>query len=94
MTDMLWIPGGTFRMGSDAFYPEERPVHDVTVDGFWIDRCAVTNEEYATFVDATSYVTVAERPLNAEDYPGAPKENLVPGSMVFMRTRGPVDLRN
>jgi sulfatase modifying factor 1 len=78
----------------DAFYPEEQPVHAITVDGFWIDRCAVTNDEYATFVDATSYVTVAERPLKAADYPEAPKENLVPGSMVFMKTRGPVDLRN
>jgi len=94
LTDMLWIPGGTFRMGSESFYLEERPVHDVTVDGFWMDRCAITNDQYATFVGATSYVTVAERPLNAADFPGAPPENLVPGSMVFRKSNGPVDLRN
>ena len=92
--DMTWIAGGTFQMGSAAYYPEERPVHAVTVGGFWIDQCAVTNEEFARFVDATGYVTIAERPPNAEDFPGAPPENLVPGSMVFQRRGGPVDLRN
>ena len=61
MADMTWIAGGTFQMGSDTFYPEERPAHDVTVDGFWIERCPVTNEEFARFVDATGYVTLAER---------------------------------
>jgi len=91
---MTWIAGGTFQMGSAAFYPEERPVHAVTVDGFWIDQCAVTHEEFARFVEATGYVTVAERPPSAEDFPGAPPENLVPGSMVFQRRGGPVDLRN
>ena len=91
---MTWIAGGTFQMGSAAFYPEERPVHAVTVDGFWIDRCAVTNEEFARFVDATGYVTIAERPPRAEDFPGAPPENLVAGSMVFQRRLGPVDLHN
>ena len=63
--DMTWIAGGTFQMGSAAYYPEERPVHAVTVGGFWIDQCAVTNEEFARFVDATGYVTIAERPPNA-----------------------------
>jgi formylglycine-generating enzyme len=92
--DMLWIPGGTFRMGSDDFYPEERPVHEVTVDGFWMDRCTVTNEQFARFVETSGYVTLAERPLNPADYPGAPAENLVPGSMLFHKTTGPVDLRN
>ena len=61
--DMVWIPGETFRMGSEDFYPEERPVHEVSVDGFWIDRYTVTNEQFARFVDATGYVTLAERPL-------------------------------
>ena len=92
--DMAWIPGGTFRMGSEEFYPEERPVHEVAVSGFWMDRYAVTNEQFARFVAQTSYVTVAERPLKPEDFPGTPAENLVPGSMVFHKTRGPVDLRN
>jgi formylglycine-generating enzyme required for sulfatase activity len=91
---MVWIPGGTFRMGSEDFYPEERPIHEVAVDGFWIDRHAVTNEQFKRFIVATGYQTVAERPLNPADYPGAPKENLVPGSMVFRKTQGPVDLRN
>jgi sulfatase modifying factor 1 len=90
--DMQWIPGGTFRMGSDDFYPEEGPVHEVAVDGFWMDRHVVTNEQFARFVDATGYVTVAERELNPADYPGAPPENLVPGALVFHPTRGPVDL--
>ena len=84
---MVWIPGGTFRMGSEKFYPEERPVHDVTVDGFWMDRSTVTNEQFARFVEATGYVTLAERPPNPADFPGAPPENLVPGSMVFQKTR-------
>jgi formylglycine-generating enzyme len=92
--DMVWISGGTFRMGSEEFYPEERPVHEVAVSGFWMDRSAVTNAQFARFVEAAGYVTLAERPLNPEDYPGAPVENLVPGSMLFHKTRGPVDLRN
>ena len=90
--EFVWVPGGTFRMGSDAHYPEEAPVHSVTVDGFWIRPTTVTNREYAEFVDATGYVTVAERPLDPRDYPGAPPENLVPGSLVFTMTPGPVDL--
>jgi formylglycine-generating enzyme required for sulfatase activity len=63
-------------------------------DEFHIDRYAVTNEEFARFVDATGYVTVAERPPDPADFPGAPAENLVPGSMVFVGTPGPVDLRH
>ncbi|MGO9143841.1 MAG: SUMF1/EgtB/PvdO family nonheme iron enzyme, partial [Streptosporangiaceae bacterium] len=66
--DMAWIPGGTFRMGSADFYPEERPVHRVTVDGFWMDRHPVTVTEFRRFVSETGYVTVAERPLAAADY--------------------------
>ncbi len=91
---MVWIPGGTFRMGSEKFYPEERPVHELAVDGFWMDRYEITNEQFARFVEATGYLTLAERPLNPADFPGAPVENLVPGSMVFHTTTGPVDLRN
>ena len=81
-------------MGSADFYVEERPVHEVTVEGFWMDRDAVTNEQFARFVEAAGYVTLAERELNPADFPGAPPENLVPGSMVFRKSQGPVDLRN
>ena len=90
----VWIPAATFRMGSDAHYPDEAPSRSVSVDGFWIDPFQVTNRRYAAFVEATAYVTVAERPLDPADFPGAPAENLVPGSLVFTRTRGPVDLRH
>ena len=92
--DMAWIPGGTFRMGSEAFYPEERPVRRVQVDGFWIDRHQVTNERFARFVDATGYVTVAEIPPREEDYPGALPEMLVAGALVFHKTQGPVPLND
>jgi formylglycine-generating enzyme len=92
--NMVFIPGGKFQMGSDKFYPEERPVREVTVDGFYIDKFAVTNAEYKIFVDDTGYVTVAERPLNPEDYPGAKPELLVPGALVFHGTSGAVDLNN
>ncbi len=92
--DMVWVPGGTFRMGSQDFYPEEAPVHRVTVDGFWIDRHPVTNAQFARFVEATRYVTFAERPPKAEDYPGARPELLVPGSLVFQKPPRPVDLSN
>jgi len=92
--DMAWVPGGAFRMGSELHYPEEAPTRRVTVDGFWMDTFQVTNRQFAAFVDATSYVTVAERPLDPDDFPGAPPENLVPGSLVFTMTSGPVDLRH
>ncbi len=91
---MTWIPGGTFRMGSADFYPEERPVHMVSVDGFWMDEHPVTVEEYRRFVKATGYVTLAESPPLAADYPDADPGLLVPGSLVFRRTSGPVDLRD
>ena len=81
-------------MGSEDFYPEEGPVHEVTVDGFWMDQHVVTNEEFARFVEATGYITVAERELNPADFPGAPPENLVPGALVFSKTRGPVNLKD
>jgi formylglycine-generating enzyme required for sulfatase activity len=89
---MIFIAGGEFLMGSEDFYPEESPAHKVAVDDFWIDRCAVTNEEFARFVASTDYVTLAERPLNPDDFPGAPAENLVPGSMLFHKTAAAVDL--
>src|SRR6266516_1670518 len=91
---MTWIPGRTFRMGSEDFYPEERPVREVSVDGFWMDCHEVTNEQFAGFVETTGYKTLAERPLNPADFPGAPIENLVPGSMLFHKTDGPVNLRD
>jgi formylglycine-generating enzyme len=92
--DMLWIPGGTFRMGSDSHYPEEAPAHQVKVSGFWMDGYSVTNAEFKRFVEASGYVTLAERPANAVDYPGARPELLVPSSVVFQKTAGPVDTRN
>jgi formylglycine-generating enzyme len=91
---MAYVPGGTFVMGSKDFYPEERPVHRVAVDGFWMDRTPVTVAQFRRFVKATGYVTVAERPLDPADYPDADPALLVPGSLVFQPTRGPVDLRD
>jgi formylglycine-generating enzyme required for sulfatase activity len=91
---MVWIPSGLFRMGSEDFYPEERPVREVWVDEFWMDQHPVTNREFQEFVDQTRYLTLAERPLKAEDYPGVPPEKLLPGSMIFHKTSGPVDLRD
>lgn len=92
--EMVRVPGGTFKMGSDRHYPEEAPAHEVTVDAFWMDRAPVTNAEFRRFVEATGHVTLAERPPNAEDYPGALPELLVPASVVFRKAQGPVDLRN
>ena len=81
---MIWIPGGTFRMGSDKFYPEEAPVHRVAVDGFWIDATPVTNRQFKEFVKATGHVTVAETAPDPKDYPGALPHMLHAGSLVFM----------
>jgi formylglycine-generating enzyme required for sulfatase activity len=81
-------------MGSEKFYAEEQPVHEVTVDGFWMDQHTVTNEEWCRFVDVTKYVTLAERPAKAEDYPGATPEGLVPSSVVFSKPKQWVDLTN
>jgi formylglycine-generating enzyme len=92
--DMVWIPGGDFLMGSDQFYPEERPVHRVSIDGFWMDEHPVTVAEFRRFVKATGYVTWAERTPNPDDYPDADTDLLVPGSIVFSPTPGPVDLRD
>jgi len=92
--DLGWIPAQTYAMGSDRHYPEEGPAHRVSVDGFWIETHQVTNARFEAFVGATGYVTVAERPLDPADFPGVPEENLQPGSMVFTRTAGPVNLRH
>jgi len=92
--NMVWIPGGTFRMGSDRHYPEESPSHLATVEGFWIDPYAVTNEQFARFVAETGHVTVAERTPNAENYPGALPELLQPASIVFNKPDHRVDLRD
>jgi formylglycine-generating enzyme required for sulfatase activity len=81
--EMVFIPGGTFRMGSDHHYPEEAPSHRVSVDGFWIDRTPVTNRQFKEFVNATGHVTEAQIVPNPRDYPGASKEMLYAGSLVF-----------
>jgi formylglycine-generating enzyme required for sulfatase activity len=81
-------------MGSNDHYPEERPVHRIGVASFWIDRYPVTNDEFKAFVDATGYVTTAEQTPDAAMYPGAKKSLLQPGSLVFRRPSGPVDLRD
>jgi len=92
--DMVWIPGGTFEMGSPKHYPEERPVHRVTVHGFWMDRFPVTNRRFARFIEATGHTTFAELPPNPAEYPGALPDMLYAGSMVFVKPSGPVDRRN
>src|SRR3954465_9228198 len=91
---MVPIPGGTFRMGSDKHYPEEAPVHRVTVDGFWIDVTPVTNKEFRRFVNATGHVTLAETKPDAKDYPGALPHMLKAGSLVFTPPDHPVDTRD
>ncbi|MGG5817288.1 formylglycine-generating enzyme family protein [Falsiroseomonas sp. HW251] len=88
------IPGGSFTMGSNHHYVEERPAHRVSVSPFWMDEATVTNAEFARFVEATGYVTVAERPLDPAMYPGAKPEMLKPGSLVFTGSEGPVDTRD
>ena len=91
---MVWIPGGEFSMGAQdptdksdrvgmQATEDSRPIHRVYVTGFWIDRTEVTNRQFARFANETGYVTVAERKPRAEDFPGAPPENLVAGSVVF-----------
>ncbi|MCJ2059495.1 formylglycine-generating enzyme family protein [Methylobacterium sp. J-048] len=90
---MRWIPGGTFRMGSDRHYPEEAPARRVALDGFWIDEAPLTNAQFAKFVMDTGHRTVAEIPPDPRDYPGALPHMLHPGSLVFMPPREPVNLR-
>jgi formylglycine-generating enzyme required for sulfatase activity len=91
---IVWIPSQSCLIGSDRHYAEEGPAHLVDVDGFWMETHAVTNARFAEFVNATGYLTVAERPIEAKDSPGAPVGNRQPGSMVFTGTHGPVDLRH
>src|SRR5947207_2766898 len=83
--NMVMISGGVFSMGSDKNYPEEAPAHRAKVGGFWMDRHTVTNREFERFVAATGYVTLAERPANAADYPGAKPELLAPSSAMFKK---------
>ena len=93
-TGMVWLAGGAFSMGSERYYPEERPCRRVRVDGFWIDPAPVTNREFAAFVAATGHRTVAEIPLDPAGYPGLAQEMTAAGSLVFERTPGPVRLDN
>jgi formylglycine-generating enzyme len=94
LAGMLLIPGGTFRMGSDRHYPEEAPVHRVTVDAFWMDPTPVTNRQFREFVEATGYITFAEIAPDPKDYPGALPHMLNAASLVFRPPDHPVDLRN
>ncbi|HEV7422288.1 MAG TPA: formylglycine-generating enzyme family protein [Mycobacterium sp.] len=94
LTELVELPGGSFRMGSTSFYPEEAPVHTATVDPFAVERHPVTNAQYAEFVAETGHVTVAEQPLDPALYPGVAAEDLAPGALVFRPTAGPVDLQD
>jgi len=92
---MAWIPPGRFSMGSDyGPFGDARPIHSVELDGFWMDKTPVTNEEFARFVRETGYVTVAERKPDPKDFPGVPPEVLVPGAVVFSPPAGPVSLQD
>jgi sulfatase modifying factor 1 len=92
--DLVWVPGGTFLMGSDVHYPEEAPAHKVSVSGFWIEATPVTNRAFAKFIGATGYVTLAERMPDVADYPGAPPETLIAASAVFTKPPRDVDRSN
>jgi sulfatase modifying factor 1 len=92
--DMRRIPGGVFAMGSERYYPEERPVRTVRVDGFWMDEAPVTNRAFARFVEATGHRTLAEIAPDPADYPGMPPEFAQPGSLLFMPAATPVDLQD
>jgi formylglycine-generating enzyme len=94
LTELVELPGGSFRMGSTQFYPEEAPEHTATVAPLAVERHPVTNAQFAEFVADTGYVTVAEQELDPALYPGAAPQDLVPGALVFRPTRGPVDLRD
>lgn len=94
LSELVELPGGSFRMGSIDFYPEEAPVHTAHVEPLAVERHPVTNRQFAEFVAETGYLTVAERPLDPASYPGVAPEDLVPGALVFRPTEGPVDLRD
>ena len=91
---MAWVPGGKSLIGSDNHYPEERPAHEIEVEGFWMDISPVTNAQFAIFVEETGHVTAAEVPPDQADYPDVPPERLVAGSAVFVAPEGPVDLNH
>lgn len=91
---MIFVPGGTFRMGSDTHYPEEAPAHNVTVDGFWIDSTPVTNKQFEKFVQDTGHVTFAETVPDLKNYPDAVPELIFAGSLVFVQPKHPVDLHD
>ncbi len=91
---MVRVEGGVFTMGSERFYPEERPLRRVKVDSFWLDAAPVTNRQFAAFVEATGHMTVAEIPPDPKDYPGMDPALAQPGSLVFRKTPGPVPLNN
>src|SRR5262245_48909643 len=101
---MVWIPGGEFTMGtdSDLGWADEKPAHRVRVHGFWMDETDVTNAQFRQFVEATGYVTTAEKPPDAAEIlrqlppgtPPPPSDNLVPGALVFTPPNGPVNLRD
>ena len=92
LAELVELPGGSFQMGSTTFYPEEAPEHTATVAPFAIERHPVTNAQFAAFVDATGYLTVAERPLDPALYPGVAPADLLPGALVFRPTAAPVNL--
>lgn len=93
--NMVWIPPGTFSMGcEEASFIDAKPIHKVHIDGFWLDKTLVTNQQFAEFVRATNYITIAERKPQAKDFPGAPPENLVPGALVFTAPSHPVSLHS
>ena len=92
--NMVWVPGTTYSMGSDHHYPEERPAHRVSVDGFWMDREPVTNERFARFVAETGHVTLAEIVPDPSQYPGALPHMIYAGSLLFVQPEGPVDRAN
>src|SRR5262245_711526 len=101
---MVWIPGGEFTMGSEdeAAWPDEKPAHRVRVSGFWMDEAEVTNARFREFVEATGYVTIAEKPVDADEIlrqsppgtPPPPKEKLAPGALVFTPPAGRVGLKD
>jgi formylglycine-generating enzyme required for sulfatase activity len=91
---MMFIPGGEFAMGSDHHYAEEKPAHRVKVDGFWMDNAPVTNADFKRFVKDTGHITFAEIDPDPKDYPGALPHLLRAGSLVFVKSTGPVDLTN
>src|SRR5689334_2984049 len=91
---MKRLTGGVFTMGSERFYPEEKPRRRVRVDPFWIDEAPVTNRQFAEFIRQTGYRTLAETAPDPDDYPGMPAELAKAGSLVFDRPAGRVDLRD